>query len=766
MKDGIAVVSSTPKDQADAPAGRWKFALEIFPPGWKSPDVPFWIAGWILSENGQVAADVRAGFGGNLFLGLCGLPRPEIEVAMSGRIGPPHAGFSFLLPPNSGADEIRFEVCDVLGRWQEFHRQQLAPAPLGTVPTETNVLTEDKISRALLRLLVARGSKPSTPWAKLADEALGEAAAVPLNALPNPPFFGRLEFPQSIANVKFGLLEISGWLAHRSEKIARLLAFIAPDNPVTLLHGRPRSDVSAAFGELRDGPNSQFVGFIEVPPELAQPLALRILVQLENGEQHLAFNQRFFPQIIADATSPLPPFSRLTFGRALVSLRAASKRLHLPLLDSSELRAAATGALAVYRSEAPVTEPETTRPRVLSSSQALPRPMQVVLVTHNLNREGAPLIALEYAKYLAAQPGWKVHVVSPEPGRLLQDFAAAGLAVEIANAAAVWKADAPQEFEAAIQQLSSLPVFKAADVIVANTMVAFWAIHVARRLGKPSILYVHESASVNRFFAATAVPGLLPKIEQAFGEASRVAFSAAAAQSVHWRHQRRENFRVVPGWIDTAAIAVYASAHSRAELRRMKNLPANAVVFANVGSVCERKGQTVFLRAIEILQGNASPKNHTENRPLVFLMVGASPGPFVDFLRKEISSRQLQDVHLIETVSNPYEYFRLADICVCSSFEESLPRVVLEAAAFGLPVVSSAVNGVPEILGPEEAWLIPAGDARQLADAMQSALDAHLRGDRTRAERAQRRVRDKFDAALLLPKHRKLVAEVATLPAG
>ncbi|MEO6567169.1 MAG: glycosyltransferase family 4 protein [Opitutaceae bacterium] len=764
MKDGIAGGFSTTQEEVGPFAERWKFALEIFPADWKLPNAPFWVAGWILSERGAGAADVRVWFGGNLFLGLCGLPRPEIERAALGRLGPPHAGFSFLLPPDADASELRFEVCDESGRWQEFHRQSVESAAAdGTPQAASKILEEAEISRALLRFLMKRRAHPSISWETHANEAWLEAVTVPLDALPNPPFFGRLEFPQRSANVKFGLLEISGWLAHRTERIVRLLAFIGPNNPVTLLHGRPRGDVSDVFGELRDGQNSQFAGFIEVPRTLPEPLALRILVQLENGEQHLAFNQRFFPQVIVDSPTSLPDFSQLTFEHAVDSLRAASKRLDLPV-ETSRLRGAAAHALAVYRSEAPTHQPQATRPRIaplIAPIATPPRSLHVVLVTHNLNREGAPLIALEYAKHLTAHPGWKLQVVSPENGPLASEFLAAGLPAEIVDVSAVWKTNSAEAFEEAIGQLASLPCYQTADVIVANTMVAFWAIHVARRLNKPSILYVHESASVRRFFAAITTPSLLPKIGEAFGMASRVAFAAAASQSAHLPLQRRENFCVVPGWINTAGIAAYVSGHAKAELRRAKNIPSNAVVFVNVGSVCERKGQHVFLRAIEILKARAPSEAQTANHPLVFFMVGASPGPFVDFLRNEAARRQLRDVHFVERVSNPYEYFRMADICVCSSFEESLPRVVMEAAAFGVSVVTTAVNGVPEILGPEEAWLTPAGDAQQLAEAMASALDAHLRGDRTRAERAQRRVRENFDSAILLPEHRQLAIEVA-----
>ena len=57
------------------------------------------------------------------------------------------------------------------------------------------------------------------------------------------------------------------------------------------------------------------------------------------------------------------------------------------------------------------------------------------------------------------------------------------------------------------------------------------------------------------------------------------------------------------------------------------------------------------------------------------------------------------------------------------SRSESLPYVVLEAAAAGIPIIATAVGGIPEIFGPEADRLVPAADAQALATAIADALD-------------------------------------------
>lgn len=67
--------------------------------------------------------------------------------------------------------------------------------------------------------------------------------------------------------------------------------------------------------------------------------------------------------------------------------------------------------------------------------------------------------------------------------------------------------------------------------------------------------------------------------------------------------------------------------------------------------------------------------------------------------------------------------FARGRIAVVPSLAESLPYVVLEAAAARLPVISTRVGGIPEIFGPTAASLVPANDADALRRAMQAALD-------------------------------------------
>ena len=67
--------------------------------------------------------------------------------------------------------------------------------------------------------------------------------------------------------------------------------------------------------------------------------------------------------------------------------------------------------------------------------------------------------------------------------------------------------------------------------------------------------------------------------------------------------------------------------------------------------------------------------------------------------------------------------FAKGKVAVVPSLAESLPYIVLEAAAAQLPLVATRVGGIPEIFGPTAASLVPANDVGALRTAMQRALD-------------------------------------------
>ncbi|MBP6507893.1 MAG: glycosyltransferase family 4 protein [Opitutaceae bacterium] len=738
----------------------WQFDLEVHPPGWAFPAGKSWVAGWLFLKQGRLVTDLRAWIDTRPCLAIHGLPKPGLDEQLLGRPAPPYSGFILLLTPQRGATWLRLEVRDADGNWREFFRTPItvaadAPAapPLASLPLS------DRLVELMPRLLRRRTLQPMAAFATLADDVVSAALAEPLDALPNPPFHGALEEPRAMGWLRYGRILITGWLAHRTAKIRRITALIDATHEVPLFFGRARPDIASVFADLPRNAQVQFVGHVDLPAaQRSGPALVKIFAELESGEKHLAFAQRFTPQVIAGADTPLPARSRLTFASALWALRGATRQHGLLLGSSGALLASAREAWSAYCAEAPDPSHHRRSTLATSSSTAASAPRRILVVTHNLNFEGAPRLIFELAGYLHGQPGSSVRVLSPQEGPMRRLFEEAGMPVEIVDLSGALTAPTPAAFHLALQ--AAIPLdWSGIDLVVANTMVSFWAVHLAAAARKPSLLYIHESSPIRRFFVPLLPAGLFPLVETAFRTATRVVFTADASRRVFDYLNDREHFRVRPSWLDLAAIDAFAATQSRAALRAKHGIDPDALVILNLGTVCERKGQHIFITAAALLETELRAAHF--GRTVAFVMVGARDDDFVALLRLQVAAAGLQSVRFVAETSENFDWLRLADLLVCTSFEESSPRVIIEAAAFGLPIVSTNVNGIPELVTEEEAWLIEPGDPRQLAAALRSAIAAHAAHDLSRPTHARRTALARFDARVSLPQHLALANEAA-----
>lgn len=79
--------------------------------------------------------------------------------------------------------------------------------------------------------------------------------------------------------------------------------------------------------------------------------------------------------------------------------------------------------------------------------------------------------------------------------------------------------------------------------------------------------------------------------------------------------------------------------------------------------------------------------------------------------------------HGKKTSQEVAQAYQQADFFVLFSNFENLPCVIVEAFASGVPVLSTSVGGISEILSPDRGILIPSGDEDALLQGMNSMLD-------------------------------------------
>src|SRR5213078_1005000 len=143
-------------------------------------------------------------------------------------------------------------------------------------------------------------------------------------------------------------------------------------------------------------------------------------------------------------------------------------------------------------------------------------------------------------------------------------------------------------------------------------------------------------------------------------------------------------------------------------------IDADAWVIGTVGRIAVEKNHALLVKAIAPLVG-----------PRTRLII-AGDGQLLPAVTELTGSLGVAPfVHLLGARGDVPDILNALDTFVLSSDLEGLPLVVLEAMATGLPVVSTRVGGVPNVLDEgQTGFLVPAGDEPALRDRV-----AQLRTD-------------------------------------
>lgn len=163
--------------------------------------------------------------------------------------------------------------------------------------------------------------------------------------------------------------------------------------------------------------------------------------------------------------------------------------------------------------------------------------------------------------------------------------------------------------------------------------------------------------------------------------------------------------------VDTARFRSTAEGLKEAR-RRYPLTDAAAPVLASVGSFELRKGHPVLFEALAQLAAGPLPEIH-------LMMVG--DGADKDLLLEKREELGLGNhISFFPFTSEPNYVYERADITVLPSlYKEGLPNVLQESMALNVPVVSSNIGGVPEVVFDGlTGYMVKPGSSDQLAEAI------------------------------------------------
>ncbi len=148
--------------------------------------------------------------------------------------------------------------------------------------------------------------------------------------------------------------------------------------------------------------------------------------------------------------------------------------------------------------------------------------------------------------------------------------------------------------------------------------------------------------------------------------------------------------------------------------RKHLNLSADDFLFGNMGRLVKNKDQETLIRAFAKIKP-ACPRAK---------LVIVGKGELETFLKNLAQELHVaSDVIFTGFLQDSFRYMKAFDAYISSSSQEAFGRVLLEAMIAEIPIIATAVHGVPEVVG-NAGPLIPAKNPEKLATEMLNAYQS------------------------------------------
>jgi glycosyltransferase involved in cell wall biosynthesis len=165
----------------------------------------------------------------------------------------------------------------------------------------------------------------------------------------------------------------------------------------------------------------------------------------------------------------------------------------------------------------------------------------------------------------------------------------------------------------------------------------------------------------------------------------------------------RDHLHLVPNaWREGAPLL------SRADARRKLGLPPEGFRIGWIGRLSHEKGPDVLLDALPAL-GDLVP---------AVSVLGNGTGR--SFLEARARSLGIDSIRWHGAIAEASRFLRAFDVIVLSSRTEGSPMILLEAMAAEVPIVTTRVGGIPDMISEKESLMVPPNDPVSLAEALRA----------------------------------------------
>lgn len=344
--------------------------------------------------------------------------------------------------------------------------------------------------------------------------------------------------------------------------------------------------------------------------------------------------------------------------------------------------------------------------------------MNLGVVTHSLQLGGAQLWLKELLVRSGAGRTFPCRVLSFSGGPLVDDLEAHGIEVHVSQG------EPPPDAESYEGRMTEVAMWLAAgghNAALVNTVLCWLGADAASQLGIPVVWAIHESWRPDELwdslFASGAVaPEVRATLAPALRRAQALVFVAEATRRLYVGPVDADRTAVVPYGIDLDEVGAFCQKMTREAARLAVGVDPAATMILVLGIVQPRKAQTVLAAAFAEV---------ADEFPHSFLaIVGDTGDAYSEALVEYLRRRGLGDrTRVVPVTRDTAVWYRAADAFVCGSEVESMPRTLLEALAFGLPVAATSVFGAADLLADgETGYLFEARDKDAAVRALRRLL--------------------------------------------
>jgi glycosyltransferase involved in cell wall biosynthesis len=456
---------------------------------------------------------------------------------------------------------------------------------------------------------------------------------------------GQVDFPETGVAEEDGFVEVAGWVAPAAAVDRVEVIFDDGHVERARLFCRDRGDVAQAL----DDPTAILAGFE----------AIRTF-DVPDGGRSVGFR--------VEAVGPL---GRFPIGERQVQVEAPA-----PLAPDDIRWIGSLEARVAMLAEGLVPDPG----------------LNVVVVTHDLGLGGAQLWLDEILARFLAEPDVACTVLSQRDGPLRASLEAAGARVSIIGAPPL---DAGG-YESAVADLVRLFATEGTSFVIANTMGCFIGVDAAARAGLPSIFAIHEHYALRDFWPISFGRGapdahVRSRATAALSDTGAVCFVADATKAGYAPHGDETRMLRLDYGIRLGEIATQRATLDRHALRAAYGVREHDTLLVEVATVEPRKSQSNMVTAVSRLV--------TDHPHLQLAFVGDTESEYSRLVKVLAHELGVGDhVRFVPVTSEVAPWLVMADGFVLPSDVESLPRSILEAMAFEVPVLATTAGGVSELV--------------------------------------------------------------------